>query len=72
MLHNQLFEKVQKPWVVTFSHSHGINTPATADMKLQTLTVELERDSNNHLRRAGGSSTPTAGLEGTISSLPGQ
>lgn len=61
MLHNQLFEKVQEPWVVMFSYCHGINTPATSDIKLQTLTMELERNSNNHLRRVGGSKTPTAG-----------
>lgn len=36
-----------------FAHSHGVNTPSRADIKLQILHMKLERGSNNHLRRAG-------------------
>lgn len=36
-----------------FAHCHGANTPAIADTKLQTLHMKLEKDPNNHFRRAG-------------------
>ena len=35
-----------------FAHCHCANTPAIADTKLQTVLMNLEKDSNNHFRRA--------------------